>query len=81
MVRENTFGKTVLTIKVNSKMDLEKVQVNGIIQRKHIMKDNLKTTLNMEKENRYFKMEINIKDNFLKMLKLMDNLNSLQLEK
>jgi hypothetical protein len=63
MERVNMYGKMVLIMMVNSKMDYDKDLVNYVYPIKHIMRDNLRMILKMEKESNFLKMEIIMKGN------------------
>jgi len=67
MEKVNMYGKMALITMDNSKMDCDKDLVNYVYLIKHITRENLKMTLNMEKESNFLKMEIIMKDNMLKV--------------
>lgn len=67
MVKVNIFGKMVHIMKDNLKMALDKEREYGIILKRLIIKGNLEMILSMVMENKYLRMETNIKASFLKI--------------
>jgi hypothetical protein len=67
MVKENTFGKMVHIMRDSLRMALDKEREYGIILKMLIIRANLKMILSMVMENKYLRMETNIKVNLLKI--------------